>query len=505
MGRQAIVPVQSTNRPVGRRSALAVIASALGASALGGCAVGPDYTQPDLPAAASVSAGPLPARTAGQGEGAAASQAFLAGRDLPHDWWTLFGSAQLTALVAQALKANPDLEAAQATLRQTQENALASRGGLFPTLGAKASANRIGFSGASIGQSYTEVFNLSTTQLSISYPLDIFGGTRRQIEAADAQATYQRFQLEAAYLTIAANVVVAAIQEASFRAQLTATEEIVAMRRRVLDLVRRQTALGGAAGADVVSQEAALAQAEAGLPALHRQIGQQRDLINGLVGRFPGEDAGPPIALASLRLPGELPVSLPSALVEQRPDIRSAAAQLQAATAQVGIAINAMLPQISLTALVGSITLGQLFRPGTMIFDYGASISQPLFQGGQLLHQRRAADAGLEAAIARYRSAVLGAFRNVADTLLALQTDADAVLAQQAAERAAAASLSISEAQYRAGGTSFLTLLNAQTTHAQARIALIQAETNRFADTAALYQALGGGWWNRPAPPSQES
>ena len=180
MGRQAIVPVPSTNRPVGRRSALAVIASALGASALGGCAVGPDYTQPDLPAAASVSAGPLPARTAGQGEGAAASQAFLAGRDLPHDWWTLFGSAQLTALVAQALKANPDLEAAQATLRQTQENALAARGGMFPSLGIKASGTRVGFSAASIGQSYSEVFTLNTSQLSISYPLDIFGGTRRQ-------------------------------------------------------------------------------------------------------------------------------------------------------------------------------------------------------------------------------------------------------------------------------------------------------------------------------------
>lgn len=495
MARQAVVLMPSTGRRLVNRWAALVIPIAVAA-----CTVGPDYRQPDLPPNASLTDAPLPERTAGAGEGAAAAQTFALGRDLPHDWWSLFGSRTLSDMVARALAANADLAAAQATLKQTQENALAARSGLFPSLGAKVSGSRIGFSGESIGQSYTEVFTLNTSQLSISYPLDLFGGTRRQIEIADAQVNYQRFQLEAASITLATNVVVTAIQEASLRAQLAATEEIVAGRRRILEMMRRQASLGGAAGADVLAQETALAQAEATLPGLQRQVALQRDQLNVLMGRFPGEAYGPLLDLGSLKLPAEIPVSLPSSLVDQRPDVRASAAQLHAATAQVGVAISAMLPQLTLSAMGGSITLGQLFRRGTMIWDFGFNLSQPLFQGGQLLHQRRAADAGLEAAVASYRSAVLGAFRNVADALHALRTDADAVLAQRASERTAAASVALSEAQYRAGATSFLTLLNAQIAHAQARIALIQAEAARFADMAALYQALGGGWWNRPKP-----
>ncbi|MGE0224424.1 MAG: efflux transporter outer membrane subunit [Acetobacteraceae bacterium] len=487
------MPGPSTRRRLPRRAVLLITLSA------GACAVGPDFREPELSPNASLTQTPLPTRTVGSGTGAGAAQTLLVGRDLPHDWWTVFGSPTITALVTQALQANPDLRAAEASLRQAQETALAARGGLFPSASLRASRTRVGFSAASIGQTYTEVFTLSTGQLSISYPLDLFGGTRRQIEAAQAQAEYQRFQMEAAYLTISSNVVVAAIQEASLRSQIAATEDIIATRRRGLDLVRRQFTLGGISGADVASQEAALAQAETGLPPLRRQLAQQRDLVHRLTGRFPGEADVPTIMFSDLRLPEDVPVSLPSALVEQRPDIRSAAAQLHAATAQVGIATANMLPQISLSAMLGRISLGELFQPGSFIWDYGASVTQPLFQGGQLVHQKRASEAGLDAALAAYRGAVLGAFRNVADALHALQADAEAVRAQRAAERAAAASLRIAEAQFRAGGTSFLTLLNAQTTHAQARIALIQAETNRFADTAALYQALGGGWWNRPA------
>ena len=505
IARRVMGQAQETHGPSERRNAFHRVLACLGVLSIAACAVGPDYKAPELPDKAGFTSAPLPARTTATNTPGGAAQGFVEGRDIPNDWWTVFRSKPLSDLIARALGANPNVEAAKATLRQAQENASASRSGMFPSLSAKASQTTVGFSAASIGQTYTEVFTLSTAMLSVSYPLDVFGGTRRQIEAADAQADYQRFQLEASYLTISSNIVVTAIQEASLRRQIAETEKIIESKRRILKLVQRQFDLGGASGSDVTTQAAALAQAEAGLPPLRRNLAQLRDQLNLLAGRFPNDTSLPTFDLEELSLPEELPVSLPSALLDQRPDIRSAAAQLRAATAQVGVAIANMLPQISLSGSYGRLTLGTLMQPGSIIWDYGASLSQPLFQGGKLLHQRRGADAGLEAAAAQYRATVLGAFQNVADALNTLQIDADAVAAQYAAERAAASNLAITEAQFRAGGTSFLALLNAQNAHAQAQIALIQVRANRYADTAALYQALGGGWWNRPpAPPEQK-
>jgi NodT family efflux transporter outer membrane factor (OMF) lipoprotein len=467
------------------------------AASVSACMVGPDFNHPALSEAAGYSQTPLTQRTTAAPTQAGIAQTFIPGRDIPGDWWTIFGSPALARMVEQALHDNPNVEAAQAALRQTQETADAARGALFPSLAGKSSATRVGFSAASIGQTYTKVFTLSTQQLTVSYTLDIFGGTRRQIEAAEAQADYQRFQLEATYLTLTSNVIVAAIQEASLRAQIAATQDIIGTNRDVLQTVQKQLAAGGVSGSDVATQETSLAQTTATLPTLEQNLAQQRTQLAMLLGQFPNQSLPNTLDFSQLHLPEELPISLPSHLVEQRPDVASAEAQLHAATAQVGVAIANMLPQISLSAGYGTIGLGDILGPGSPIWNLGANISQPLFQGGQLLHQRRAAQAGLEAAAAQYRGTVLGAFQNVASALSALRTDADALAAQSAADQASRKSFSIARSQYQAGATSFLTLLNAQNARAQVEIALIRAQTNRYLDTVALYQALGGGWWNR--------
>ncbi|MCW5735043.1 MAG: efflux transporter outer membrane subunit [Enhydrobacter sp.] len=464
---------------------------------LSGCGLlGPDYKRPPLPDGAGYSEVPVPEQTRPAGERGADVQRFVSGRDIPGDWWKMFGSQALSDLVNAAFAASPDVEAAKATLKQAQANTRAANTSWFPTANARLSADRVGISSAILGQEISEVFTLSTGLVTASYPIDVFG-TLRKVEASNAQALDQRFQLEAAYLTLSSNIVVAAIQEASLRAQIAATEALIATKRRLYRLIEKQFELGGATMADVLAQQSALAQSETNLPPLRNSLEQQRTLLRNLAGRFPSDPLPETFSFADLRLPEELPVSLPSSLVEQRPDIRSADAQLRAAYAQVGIAVANMLPQISLSGVGGrigisSVTLG--------IWDVGITLSLPIFDAGKLIYQRQAADAGLDAAKARYRSTVLHAFRNVADSLQALQSDADSVAAQRRVERIAAASLNVAEKQFEEGSGSVLGLLNAQTQYDQAKIGLIQAEARRLSDTAALYQALGGGWWNRPGP-----
>ena len=336
--------------------------------------------------------------------------------------------------------------------------------------------------------------------MGVSYTLDAFGANRRQVESLKAQAEFQRFQLEATYLTLTSNVVVAAVQEASLRAQITATEQVIQIETEVVQIFRRQQELGAIAMADVVAQEATLAQLQATLPALRKQLAQQRDLLARLAGRFPSEELAERFELSRLELPQELPVSLPSKLVEQRPDVRAAEAQLHSASAQVGVAVANMLPQITLSAGAGTSAtqLSQWFVPGNQFWLLGASLTQTLFDGGTLLHRKRAAEAVLDQAGAQYRASVLTAFQNVADTLRALQYDADALKAQVAAEHAASESLAIARKALELGSISYLSLLNAEQIYEQTVISLVQAKANRYADTAALFQALGGGWWNRP-------
>ncbi|MGO8915925.1 MAG: efflux transporter outer membrane subunit [Stellaceae bacterium] len=467
-----------------------------------GCAVGPDFKRPAAPAVTGYAREPLSAETASADVAGGAAQRFVEGLDIPGQWWALFHSEPLSALVEQALKANPDLQAAQAALRVAQENVAAQQGFYYPSVSGNFSASRQKNPTAVIAptlSSGTPYFNLYTPQLSISYVPDVFGLNRRTVEGLAAQAEMQRYQLEATYLTLTSNVVAAAVQEASLRGQIAATQEIVAVESQLLDLLRRQNALGQIAEADVVQQEAALAQAQASLPPLQKQLALERDLLTALAGRLPSEEVEQRFDLAGLELPQELPVSLPARLVEQRPDMQAASASLHQASAGIGVAIANRLPNLTLTGGVGTTAaqLDRLFNPGTGFWSIAGSLTQPIFEGGTLLHKERAARAAFDQAAAQYRSTVITAFQNVADSLRALQFDADALKAAVAAEHAAAESLEISRRQLELGAISFITLLTAEQTELTARIALVLAQANRFADTAALFQALGGGWWNR--------
>jgi NodT family efflux transporter outer membrane factor (OMF) lipoprotein len=421
--------------------------------------------------------------------------------DIPGQWWTLFHSEALNSLVEQSLRNNADLEAAQAALKVAEENYYAGQGVYYPSISGNfaPSRNKNATQVSPTLANYVPYFNLYTAQVNVSYTLDVWGGNRRSVEVLEAEADSQKFQLEATYLTLTSNVVAAAVQEASLRGQIAATEDIIRVETETLAIVRKRLALGDVAGVDVAAQEAALAQAETALPTLKKQLEQQRDLLTALAGRLPDDAVSETFDLATLELPADLPLTLPSRLVEQRPDIRSAEGQLHAASAQVGVAIANMLPQITLSADIGTVATqaGQLFQPYNGFWTIAGGLTQPIFEGGTLLHKTRAARANLAQAAAQYRSTVITAFQNVADTLRALKNDADAVKANLAAERAAAESLAITRRQQELGQISYLNLLNAEQTYQQAVINLVQARANRYADTAALFQALGGGWWNR--------
>lgn len=486
-----------THRYAGVRGALALAA----ALSMAGCAVGPDFKTPEAPANAGYTVDALPAGTSAAATTGGGAQRFVAGMDIPAQWWTLFHSPELDALVKEAIDHNPDMDAARAALKAAHEAVRVQQGDYFPQVSASYSPTRqkIAAPLASPAASGDDLYNLHTAQVSVSYTLDLFGANRRQVESLVAQADAQRFALEATYLTLTSNVVAAAIQEASLRGQLSATQEIVALQQHSLDLLHKQYDLGQVAQADVAAQEASLAQAQAAVPPLEKQLAQQRDALARLLGRMPNERIGAQFDLSRLQLPEALPVSLPSQLVEQRPDVRAAQAQWHAAAAAVGVAVAARLPSITLSAGYGASAeiARELFSPGTAFWSLAGSLTQPVFAGGALMHKQRGAEAAYEQAGAQYRGTVLTAFQNVADTLHALRTDADALGASLNAERAAQRSLSIAQKQLELGDISYLTLLNAQQTYQQTRVALVQAQANRYADTVALFQAVGGGWWHR--------
>ena len=468
---------------------------------LTGCTVGPDFRRPTVPSVERYTPQSLPSQTASVEVKGGEAQRFVQDMDIPGQWWTLFHSKSLNSLIEQALKANPDIEAAQAALRGAWENVYAQKGAFFPSIDANFNPTRQKVSGmlGSPTADNSYVYSLHTAQVTVAYTPDVFGGNRRQVESLKAQADGQRFQLEATYLTLASNVVAAAVQEAALRGQIAATKRIIEIQSQSLELMQRQYALGQIATADIAAQEAALAQSQAMLPPLEKQLAQQRDLLARLVGRFPSETIAEEFELTSLKLPQYLPVSLSSKLVEQRPDVRLAEEQLHAACAEVGVNVANRLPNFALSANIGSsaLDISKLFTSGTSFWGLAANLAQPIFQGGTLLHRQRAAEAAYDQAAAQYRGAVLTAFQNVADTLHAIQFDADALKASVAAEQAAGKSLAIVRRQLELGDVSYLALLNAEQTYQQAMINLVQALSNRYADTAALFQALGGGWWNR--------
>jgi len=483
----------------------ALVATAFVSTAIAGCAVGPDYRRPAAPAVASYTAEALPAGTAAAPGIGGAEQRFVPGGEISARWWELYRSQALDRWIREALANSPTLGAAEATLRRAQEFRRARFGDLLPGVDGSVNASRQKPSGASFGAANLQVnpFTLYNASVNVSYTLDLFGKTRRELEALQAQVDFQGFQVEGARLTLTSNIVTAAFQEASLRGQLQATRDILSTQEELLAMVEKQFELGGIARTDVLAQRAVLAQSRAALPPLEKRLAQTRHLLAVLAGRFPGNAADlPEFDLKDFQLPEELPVSLPSSLVRQRPDIRSAEELLHAASAAIGVATANLYPQITLSGQYGTTALqaGDLFRPGTAVWGVGAGLLQPIFHGGALEATRRAEVAGFDQAAAQYRETVLQAFRDVADVLLALEFDAMALKAQSDAETAALATLDIARKQVRYGATSYLSLLNAQRQYHLARILLVQAQAVRFADTAALFQALGGGWWNRENP-----
>jgi NodT family efflux transporter outer membrane factor (OMF) lipoprotein len=484
-----------------RQSAILALVAGLTASFAAGCAVGPNFKQPEAPKVSGYTASPLEPTVSTPGIAGGESQRFVPGADISSDWWTLFHSVPLNGLIEHSLKNNPDLAAAQAALVSAREGVLAQRGAYYPNISAGFSATRQGQAGviAPTLASNALDFNLFTPEVTVSYVPDVFGLNRRTVESARAQAEAVRFQMIATYNTLTANVVVTAIQQGSVRLQIEATRQLVDIETNILQILRYQFTKGYANGLDVAAQESQLAQIQATLPPLQKQAAQLRDLMATLGGDFPGQAPAENFDLASLQLPQDLPVSLPADLVAQRPDVRQAEADLHDASAKIGIAAANRLPNITLTATTGSsaTVLNELFTSGTGFWSVGADLTAPLFQGGALLHQERAAKAAYTQAAAQYRSTVLTACQNVADTLAALSTDGDGLKAAATAADAAKTTLDLAERQWKDGYAGYLALLNAQQSYQQARINLAQAQASRFADTAALFQALGGGWWHR--------
>jgi NodT family efflux transporter outer membrane factor (OMF) lipoprotein len=467
---------------------------------LTGCMVGPDFKSPTPPKTKTYTEFPSPKKTVGiSGAGSGGkSQQFVSGKDIPAKWWSLFHSPALDQLIRVGLVNSPTLAAAEANLRQAQELLNAQIGStLYPSVNAQIPIKRQRLSSASFGSNAApKTFTLYGASVNIAYTFDLFGGARRGIEAQQAQVHYAAYILEAAHLTLTSNIVITAIRLASLRDQIQATHQLIRSQEEQLKIVNKQFKLGGVSGADVFSQEGQLAQTRATLPPLEKQWAQSRHALSVLIGAFPSESNLPEFELDKLHLPRYLPVSLPSSLVRQRPDIRAQEALLHAASAQIGVATANLYPQITLSGSYGqlSTSTSNLFSGPANVWSFGGQLLQPIFSGGALQAQRRAAIAAYEQAAAQYRQTVLQAFQNVADTLRALETDARALQAQTQAEVAARNALSLTQKQFKLGGVSYLLLLNAQRQYQQAKINRIQAQAARFTDTAALFQALGGSW-----------
>lgn len=463
------------------------------------CAVGPNFHTPKGPCTERYTECPLPEKTASANTPGGESQ-FYTCEDIPAAWWTLFRSPSLNRLICRGIANSPNLAAAKAALRQAEANQSAQIGSLlFPSVDGQFGALRQEFSLDSIGLFGTRLFNLFNATVNVGYTPDIFGGNRRQVEAFGALADFQRFELEAAYLTLTANITTTAIAEASLEAQVHATRELVRVEENLLKIVKSQFELGAVSGTDVLTQQTELAQTRALLPALEKGLAQTRDALSVLVGNIPSQSCLPTFNLSSLHLPKKLPISLPSKLICQRPDVRAAEALLHQASAQIGVATANLLPSFPLTASFGNqaLKISNLFIGRNQTWLLGSQTVQPIFHGVALIEERKAAIAAYDQAFAQYKQIVLQGFQNVADSLNAIETDARTLQAQTLAENSARELLALSEDQFRLGAIDYLTLLNAKRQYQQAHINRIQAQAARFADTAALFQALGGGWWNR--------
>jgi NodT family efflux transporter outer membrane factor (OMF) lipoprotein len=458
---------------------------------------------PPIAPAPSVSGyGALPPQTAAADVPGGAAQRFLVDMDVPGQWWTLFHSAQLNALIDQGVKANPDVAAAQAALRSARETLEAQRSSAYPVAQGSYSVTRQqvpAYLGAPLNNPNTYAYSVHTLSLDVAYTPDVFGNLRYQRAASAAALDAQRFQVEATYLTLTANIAVAAVAQASLRGQIDATHRIVDLEQRLLDLTKTQHSYAQASGLDVLTQEAALRAAEQALPPLQKQLAQLDDQLARLLGRAPGDASGAVFDLAELHLPQDLPVSLPSRLIVQRPDIAIASANLAEASAEAGVAYTDRLPDFSITAQAATqaLSAGGLFGAGSLLSMLTAQVSSTFYDHGALKHRQAAQVAAYDQAAAEYQGAVLSGLQNVADSLAALKSDADALNAAAQSGHVAQRALDIARAQDKAGEASLPAVLDAEQLYEQAELALLAAQANRYMDTIALFEALGGGWWNR--------
>lgn len=465
------------------------------------CMVGPDFHKPAPPEVKSITSKKLPARTASAKDAgnAGKSQTFIQGRDIPGEWWTLYRSPAISHLIDIAMKNSPNLEAAKQVLIQARENYNAQYDNLMlPGIDASLGAQRQNFAGSTFGGSVSSsLFNLYNVTATVAYTLDVFGGNRRQLESLQAQVDNQQFQLLATYLTLTSNIVTTAITIASYESQIKVTKELIKAQEEQYRILNQQYRAGGIAMPDVLAQKTLVDQTRATLPPLEKSLSQSRHALAVLIGGYP-DTRLPRIELDSLNLPVQIPVTVPSKLVQQRPDVRAAEALVHAASAEIGVATAQMIPVFNITGNFGwtaDLPSG-LFKSINQAWAYGANITQPLYHGGALFAYRRQIIAQYHQALAQYKQTLLQAFQNTADSLRALETDARTLKETKAAEIAARDTLRITSKQYRAGGVSYLQLLNAQSQYQQTRIASVQAKAMRYSDTAALYQSLGGGWWN---------
>jgi NodT family efflux transporter outer membrane factor (OMF) lipoprotein len=484
------------------RSSQVFIAAFIVAVALSGCTVGPNFKPPDAPAITRYTAPGEAKVLAADARTTVPRQVAVLDDKVTSDWWTLFRSPDLDQLVKQSIADSPTLEAAKARLAAARETVTANTGALYPQIGFSASATREKVNAAAFGLHPDAVplppnFNLFQIGPTVSYALDLFGGTRRQIEQAAALADVQRDALDAAYLTLTGNAVIEAVDVATIRGQQKAVNDTLDIDRQNLALVLRERQGGSVPDSDVITAESQLATDETQLPGLDQQLSVATHALAVLLGRAPGDWSSPDFNLATLTLPARLPVSLPSELVHQRPDIQAAEARLHAASAQIGIATAQLYPAITLSGGVGVTALdpGHLFDPAGLVWSVAAGLTQPIFDGGTRQAERRAALAQFKAAAADYRQTVLQGFGQVADILQALTHDADLLAAQQHALDLASEAVRLQRINYANGGTGILALLDAQRQYQQARLGYVRAEAQRYQDTIQLLVAMGGGWW----------
>jgi len=461
-----------------------------------GCAVGPNFVRPKPPEVERYTYGPQPTETI-PADGRV--QHFKEGAKITADWWRLFNSSNLDALIKEAIANNPNLQAAQASLRQSQENLRAGYGVFFPQLDTSFDVTRQKFSPTRFGGTLTSsIFSLYTLTATVNYALDVFGGERRAVESLRAQVDFQRYEVLGTYLALSGNIVNAIIAEAAYREQIKATEQIISLQREQTGITEMQAQAGTVPYSNALSLRSQLASTEATLPPLRQKLSQTEHLLATLVGRTPAEWGPPPVDLADLTLPADLPVTLPSELVRQRPDILAAEAELHSASADIGVATAALFPSFTLNGTYGlnNTSLKDLFKSDSSFWSMGANLTALLFHGGTLWFKRKAAIEGYNQSLATYRQTVLSAFAQVADVLRALEHDAETLHSESQALSTAEEALRLIQANYQAGIVNYLQVLIANDQYHQAKIGYLQAVAQRFQDTVALFVALGGGWWN---------